>query len=258
MFIKTESIERKIKSLIPLKLKNLIINFFVNNFTGFIIKKLKIKFNLFNGIFNYNLVSNYEAASIFFGIYESAEIRFSKRFAKSKIIIELGSSVGVMLGTLANNRDNTKFICVEASKRNYLKFLKLKKFIPKKKNQYISLNRALYYSGPNVNFEENTTVTSKITKNNLKTNKSYKVLGVTLSGIIKKYCVKERFTLISDVEGAEASIFFKDINSLKLCETIIAELSNTFLYTVKDQVLKIKKIGFKLVECYGNVYVFSR
>jgi hypothetical protein len=132
MIIKTKSIERKIKSLIPLKLKNLILNFFVNCFTGFIIKKLKIKFNLYNSIFNYNFVSNNEAAAIFFGIYESAEIKFSKRFAKSKIIIELGSSVGATFGILADNLDQTKFICLEGSKKNYRKLLQFKKSIPKK------------------------------------------------------------------------------------------------------------------------------
>jgi FkbM family methyltransferase len=256
-FIKTKSLERKIKNLIPLKLKNLIASLLVNNFAGFIIKKLKIKFNLYNGIFNYNLVSNHEAACIFFGIWESAEIRFAKRFAKSKSIIELGSSVGVMLGTLANNRDNTKFICVEAFRKIIRKLLKLQKSLPKK-NKYLFLNKAIFYNNRYVNFEEKTTATSKITKNNTKTIKSYKVKAVTLSKIIKKYSIKKPFTLISDIEGAEASIFFKDVSSLKYCEKIIVELENVALYTIKNQVLQIKKIGYKILENYGNVFVFSK
>ena len=258
MLIKTKSLERKIKSLISLKFKKTIVRFFVNSFTGLIIKKINKKINLYNGIFDYSLVSNHEAASIFFGIWESAEIRFAKRFAKSKIIIELGSSVGVTFGTLANNRDKTKFICVEPSKKNYKKLLKLKQSIPKKNNEYIFLNKAIYYDSPNVNFEDTTTVTSKITKNNLKTIKSYKVSAVTLSQIIKKYSVKNQFTLISDIEGAEGNIFFKDVSSLKLCETIIVEIEKTKKYTIKQQILQIKKLGFCAVEFYNNVFVFSK
>ena len=65
MLIKTKSLERKIKSLISLKFKKTIVRFFVNSFTGLIIKKINKKINLYNGIFDYSLVSNHEAASIF-------------------------------------------------------------------------------------------------------------------------------------------------------------------------------------------------
>ena len=120
------------------------------------------------------------------------------------------------------------------------------------------MNKAIYHDSPYVNFEDNTTLTSKTTKNNLKTIKSYKVSAVTLSEIIKKYLVKNQFTLITDIEGAEANIFFKDANSLKLCETIIVEIEKTKKYTIKQQILQIKKLGFRIVEFYNNVFVFSK
>ena len=94
MNIKTISIETNVKSFIPLVIKNLITKLFVNSLCGFIIKKFNFKFNLHKGIFDYSQVNNLEAASIFFGIWESAEIRFAKRFANSQTIVELGSSVG--------------------------------------------------------------------------------------------------------------------------------------------------------------------
>jgi FkbM family methyltransferase len=238
-------------------IKNLIIKFFVNSLCGFIIKKFNFKFNLHNGIFDYTYVNNLEAASIFFGIWESAEIRFAKRFAKSKIIVELGSCVGVTFGVLANILDKKKFICVEASKKNYLILKKLSKLIPKKENLYFFLNNAIYYDSSYVNFQENTSITSKITPKNLKTNKSYKVKTLKLIDVIKMYSIKEPFTLISDIEGAEVPIFFEDRQSLKLCEMIIVELENTPLKSIKKQVMAIKKIGFKLLEFYGNVYVFE-
>ena len=71
------------------------------------------------------------------------------------------------------------------------------------------------------------------------------------------YSIKEPFTLISDIEGAEVPIFFEDRQSLKLCEMIIVELENTPLKSIKKQFMAIKKIGFKFLEFYGNVYVFE-
>ena len=94
MNIKTISIEPNVKSFTPLVIKNLITKLFVNSLCGFIIKKFNFKFNLHKGIFDYSQVNNLEAANIFFDIWESAEIRFAKRFANSQTIVELGSSVG--------------------------------------------------------------------------------------------------------------------------------------------------------------------
>jgi len=119
--LKTKSLERFVKSLIPLNLKKFLLFFLVNSFVGKLLKSLKISWNLFGGKFNYSLVSDRDAAKIFWGIWESAEIRFSKRFVSTNTVIELGSSVGVTLGVLSNTRTSTKFICLEASSENFAK-----------------------------------------------------------------------------------------------------------------------------------------
>lgn len=256
--LKSNSLERNFKSLIPLSIKKILIKIIVNSFIGKLIKISGIKLNLFGGVFDYSTVTAKEAASIFFGIWESAEIRFAKRFALSKTIIELGSSVGVTFGVLSNIRNNTKFILVEASKKNYQKLTLLKNSISEKKNKFFLVNKAIYYDNNYVNFEDNTSITSKISKKNLKTNKSYQVKAITLSAIIKKYIVKEPYTLILDIEGAESFIFFKDEKSLKKCETIIVELENTKSYTILEQINQLEKLGFKVLEWYGNVYCFRK
>ena len=46
----------------------------------------------------------------------------------------------------------------------------------------------------------------------------------TLSQILKENKIDEKFTLITDISGAENEIFFKDPMALKNCDTIIAEL----------------------------------
>jgi hypothetical protein len=111
--LKTTSLERKLKSLVSQNIKKFLLYFLVNSFVGKALKFFKIRWNLFRGKFDYSLVSDKDAAKIFWGIWESAEIRFAKRFASSSTIIELGSSVGVTLGVLSNIRQHTKFICIE-------------------------------------------------------------------------------------------------------------------------------------------------
>ena len=101
---------------------------------------MRIRKNLFGGVFDYSNVSDKEAARIFWGVWESAEIRFSKRFANSDTVVELGSSVGVTLGVLANNRTDTKFVCVEASPINFEKLSSLRSKLPHNGNDYVLLN----------------------------------------------------------------------------------------------------------------------
>ena len=221
------------------------------------IKIFGIKFNLFGGVFDYSSVTTKEAASIFFGVWESAEIRFAKRFASSKIIIELGSSVGVALGVLSNILDKRKFICVEASKKNYKKLIHLKNFLPQT-NEYILLNKAIAYDVSHVHFEHTSTVGSKIKEGNVKSSTSYVVSAITLSEILNQNVVKGPYTLITDIEGAESEIFFKDKIALKNCETIIAEIENVSKYTVDKQISELVKLGFKICERYGNVVVMTK
>ena len=158
MLIKTKSLERKIKYLIPNNIKKIIVNIISHQYIGFLIKKSGIKINLFGGFFDYSRVNNHEAALIFWGIWESAEIRFSKRFVDTRVIIELGSSIGVNFGTLTHYFKNKKFICVEASKENFKKLLGLKNQIEqKKKHDYIMLNKAIHYKKKKIKFKHTST-----------------------------------------------------------------------------------------------------
>jgi FkbM family methyltransferase len=224
---------------------------------------------MFGGMFDYKYATNKESAKIFFRIWESAEIRFAKRFAETKTIIELGSSIGVTLGVLANYRNKTKFICIEASPKNYKSLIIQKKLLSKKnlENQFVLLNRALVYGPKTINFwHTNATASqigdkilaSQIGKKTLKKNDEYQVLTIRLNDIIVENNINHPYTLISDIEGAEAEIFFQDKQSLINCATIIIELEDTKKYSKNNQIHQIKKLGFKIIEYYGNVYVFKK
>lgn len=255
MELLTTSVERKIKSAIPNNLKKLLIFLLTMSFWGKLIKISGIRNNLFGGIYDYSLVTDKQAARIFWGFWESAEIRFSKRFAKNKIIIELGSSIGVTLGVLSNILKDTTFICIEASLINFKKLQLLEEKL-NKNNNYILVNKAIAYGVNKVDFitSENI-IGSKINK----TEKKSDTIGTTtLRKILKENNLNENFTLITDIEGAEADIFFKDGNSLSLCSQIIAELENTSSYSIEEQVTKLLSYGFKIKERYGNVFVFIK
>ena len=250
--IKTSSVERIIKSLTPNRIKKIVIFFLVNKLIGKIIKISKVKFNLFGGQFDYSLVSDIEAAKIFFGFWESAEIRFAKRFAFSKTIIELGSCVGVTLGVLSKYRKNTNFVCIEASKVNFEKLSYLKRNLSNS-NNYTLINKAIKYGKGKVAFVHTTTTGAKIVESN-KDEKNM-VNTTTLSQILKENKIDEKFTLITDISGAENEIFFKDPMALKNCDTIIAELENTSKYSVESQIKKLSNLDFRIKERYGDIVV---
>ena len=66
--MKTTALERKIKYLIPKNIKKIIVNIISNSVIGYLLKKLKINKNLLGGFFDYSIVTNKEAALIFWGI----------------------------------------------------------------------------------------------------------------------------------------------------------------------------------------------
>ena len=252
--IENISIGRKIKSFIPGKIKKFVLSFFFP-IVGKIIKATKTNSNLFGGKFDYDLVSDVEAARIFLGIWESTEIGFSKRFAQTDTIIELGSSVGVTLGVLSNLRHNTKFICVEASAINFKKLSRLQTQLSNN-NVYSLINRAIAYGKDQVGFAATTTTGSKIDES-IEKSKNF-VPTITLTRLLEENQVNGKYTLITDIEGAESEIFFKDETALMNCVRIIAELEETPSYSIEAQIGKLISVGFSITESYRNVFVFSR
>ncbi len=247
----------ELKKIIPNSLKSIIAKMLINNFFGKIIKFFNPKITFNNGIFDFENVSDKEAAQIFFGFWESSEIRYALKFIQSKTIIELGSSVGVLLGTLAKKKHDSNFICVEASKINFEKLLKLKKLLSCNNNNYEFINKAIAYNVDYAPFIHKSTKGSKISTDKYQ-DVSDLIPCITLSKIIKDFKVNGEFSLISDIEGGEAPIFFEDSEALKKCKNIIIELENNSYATVTQQIDQIKQIGFNLVEYSGRVYVFSK
>ena len=247
--MKTRPLERRLKAIFPNTLKRKLAKLLCSDGLGYIIQKSGIKFNLFGGYFNYELVSKREAAKIFLGIWESAEIRFAKRFAENENIVELGSSVGVMLGVLTNNFDRARFICVEASPVNFSRLNQLCREL-KPSLKITLINKAVAYGSKVVHFDQTTTTGSRIQRGEVTQGERIAVGAVTLSEILDNERVDGWYTLITDIEGAESDIFFKDVPALAKCSKIIAELEPISSITVEDQISQIAAIGFELIERY--------
>lgn len=255
----TTSIIRGIKSYVPFQVKYLFLKLFCNNFFGFLIKVSRIKFTLAGGTFVYNEVDGTTAAKIFFGIWESAEISLAKRFASNDVVVELGSSIGVTLGILQKLLPNSRFISVEASPRNFQILIKQISSIAPGHSNIELVNKAISYSGDtSVDFDVSSYSGSKIAVQGTLHGYVEKIPTMTLREITDEFADNVQYTLITDIEGAEADIFFQDEVALAKCNKIICELDDTPKYSIDDQVRRLEELGFSIIEYYGNCYYFNR
>lgn len=64
------------------------------------------------------------------------------------------------------------------------------------------------------------------------------------------------FALITDIERAEVDLLRNDIDSLSNCTLIVAELENTTMWSIDDQIAALCEFGYDVAESYGNVFAF--
>lgn len=247
------------------KAKNLIASFITSDLIGWIIG------NIFrDNIPSYNLLVNTQwasskiKASVFFRIYESAEIKFIKQYLPYNIdVIELGSSLGILSSHIATQiTDNHRLICVEANPKllDSIEFnlqLNAKHLLT-----YNIVNAAIDYRGKDeIDFflgdQTTTSSTTQITE------QKQAIKSTTLSQIVKIFNFK-KYALVMDIEGAEIDLFLYENEALKKCNLIIAELhegkslvSGVFM-SVNDLIQLISRRGFTLSKQRGSVVFFER
>lgn len=247
-------------SSIRFKINSLIGSLLVNDFTGKLIKLLFKTINR-NGITIDLMDSTVKpriAASIFFNTYESAEIRFIKKYISAGLpVLELGSSLGVV-GCIAAKNNLNKVVGIEANQnlKNYC-------------SQLIANNRISNYSVYNYAlFKEKGIVPFNIGENNTigkiggdGNNSVVNLKALTFNEILDLYSFNDEYLLISDIEGAEA--FFIFFNSdLSHCRLIIIELHDFeydgIFYSIAEMISGIETKGFSLSEQHGNCFVFVK
>lgn len=170
-------------------------------------------------------LSNQEAAAIFFGIRERAEVDLAMTALgvdSSSTVVELGCSIGVVASNLAKQRPR-RLILVEPDadllglcKTNLARNAA-------ESTEVIYLNRAIDYSGnAAIPFQPGLTTTSGM----VSLAGGGLVDALRLSDLLER-CAIDQFVLVSDIEGAEADIWFSDADALGNCHAILVELEDT-------------------------------
>ena len=201
-------------------------------------------------------------ASIFWGFYERAEIRFIQQYLRNDLdVIELGSSLGVTSSHICKKLSvSRQIICVEANP-----FL----------IEILARNVARHSSGRNSIIHAAVAERDGMgklkffighdnTRSNLGslTDNGVDVPRISLSQITSRYQLKD-YSLVSDIEGAEVNFIMDDIGALDRCQQIVIELHKT-MWSGKS--LEIEELVDKITEDHhfslrtqhGAVFVFEK
>jgi FkbM family methyltransferase len=199
-------------------------------------------------------------SSLFFGLYESAEIRMINKYLPVNMdLVELGSSIGGVSCVLAKKLSpQNKLICVEANP-NLLSLLtkNLTVNAPEKKIKVI--NGAITYD----NLDEVSFLVSHCSLSSSlgEGDNAVVVPAVRLKDIIQSENLTD-YILICDIEGAEVEIILNDTESLLACKLAIFEL-HTIAYQNKhfdvDNLINLieSRTLLRLISRYGCVCTFE-
>ncbi len=203
-------------------------------------------------------------ASIFWGFYESTEIRFVEKYFKGNMdVLELGGSCGVVTSHLVSKLDkNKRLISVEANSDLQIIFKENTQRHNNNSVEIILINKAIHYEDDTVTFyiSSNTTESSALNKIDTKSN-TVQIPAVTVGNIIDIYRLNE-YILVCDIEGTEIQVFLNEKSSLKFCKAIIIEFHDTIyngiLYSTEHLRDIVRSKGFVLIENYGHVHYFEQ
>lgn len=252
-----------VRRLIPPSFKRFIIGLMTSDLVGALLKKYGwITSRRGGGKFfvGHERISGQEAASIFWGFRERAEVDFVTRLLpidSTTAVVELGGSIGVVAGAVAKRRPK-QMVVVEADPK-LLDLCEInlgKNAYPETRIEY-SNSVVTYQDSAAVEFIRGSTTTSGKIKQHDGSEAGLMIQPMTLSTILARYSIDE-YVLISDIEGAEADIWFKDEGALENCHAIVVELEDTERYSTESQVKQLQDLGFTQCYRYGRVYFFDR
>jgi FkbM family methyltransferase len=197
-------------------------------------------------------------ALLYWGLYESAELRFVKAFLDTKLpTIELGASIGGISSQLASRLDQgASLVCIEANRELIAAVERNVKANAKHTTPSVKWG-AVAYGSEYVEFQigEDHLVSS------LTGNSSHAVQRVPAI-MLRDVAPQETYQLVSDIEGGEYDMLMHDKECLQRCSKAIIELHPV---TRDGSVISIDQLkemfcdcGFSVVASYGPVFVFER
>ncbi|MBL4705909.1 MAG: FkbM family methyltransferase, partial [Flavobacteriales bacterium] len=182
------------------------------------------------------------------------EIDLCEKYLSSETdIVELGTSIGVVASFIQQLVNSKKMVCVEA---NYMLQPLLKKTFELNDNKNIQLlNIAI--SDSNLPIYFSTRDSNELGK--IVSHSEIKVNAKSLQQIINENNILD-FNLVCDIEGAECSFILG--KGLQNCQLAIIELHSTTwndkFYSIEELSNLIKDLGFDMLECINNTFVFKR
>ena len=206
-------------------------------------------------------VASENIASIFWGLYERTEVMCVQRYLPTNVdVVELGASLGVVSAHVARRLDaGAKLVCVEANPA-LIELIERNVRLNSAQRPLVTMNAAVSHSGPEVLFrvEDNNLGSALATKCG---EKVVRVPAVTLRQIADRNTLA-RFTLVSDIEGAEYDLLLKEGGLIReRCDTLIIELHEIQdigrSVSVSDLAMMIRDLGFNQLFRRNNVFVFK-
>lgn len=207
-------------------------------------------------------VANDVKALIYWGLYESAEVRYIFRYLAPNLdVVELGCSLGVVSSFIANRLESgRRLVCVEANP-NLIPNLESNLRANAPQSAINVVHAAVCYTP-----DADARTTLLLGDDNLGSRladdgQGVSVPAVTLASILDTYQIGD-YTLVADIEGAEAALLTNDLASLARCRQIIIELHDSHVQgrhvSVDEMCATIEQAGFQLVDCHGPVCVYRR
>lgn len=205
-------------------------------------------------------------ASLFWGLYESAEIRFVNRYLPLCLdVIELGSSIGVLSCFIRKKIDpKCKLVCVEADPR-FNKHWNANLALNQCLHNVHLLNQAISYSQKDetrVSFVSGTKNADGRLGFPGAGNEAIEAEPIRLSDIIAKH-ISEDFSLVSDIEGAEVELLYSESEAFKRCRFAVMELHKS---TINEKAIEVYdtlerltgSLGFRIVDRNGPVVCLAK
>lgn len=213
------------------------------------------------GLINVDRQSRYISALLFWRIYENAERKLIRRYMRKDLpVVELGASIGMTTLTICKTvNPGIPVVCVEANP-NLLANLLGTKAANRLDNLQIVQAAIEYVNQGKVSFA--------IDSNNLGSHKGDTAGSITVDAVKLGEIVEtnkfDRYTLISDIEGAELEIaLYERQEILDKCDQVIIEVHDTAhngrsYHTLEVIHLLEKKFAMQTVFSKHNTVVLER
>jgi FkbM family methyltransferase len=202
-------------------------------------------------------------AAVFWGFYESAELRLINKHLSSELpVIELGGSLGIVSSHIIS-RIKQPYKIVEA---NPMLIETIRTNTSKYNSNRVGveiINKAVSYSASTVSFAVSVNNTESSLAYNGETkqdNRNMITIPATTLSILTNDL--SAYTLVCDIEGAEVELIKKDKAALTRCRYIFMEVHKTLFenltYSQDDIIQLLQQQGFQLIIRDGHVIYMGR